>query len=272
MNSENDTPDPALLQRVVAMPVDFLRCLVFFTRIPVRWDLGSNIRMESTSQAFPLVGLLVGGISAFVLAAAHVVGLPALPSAILAVATQILLTGAMHEDGLADTADGFGGGHSKERKLEIMKDSSLGTYGMLALLLTQMLRISVVSGLLSIGVLYGVVGIISAAMFSRAASMNIWHTLPHARDDGLSQSVGRPDRKALSIAWASTIIVLFLYPVWLFDIGATLINLFVCIGLNLAFQILCRRQIGGQTGDTIGASQQLVELVFLCGLLISVSS
>ncbi len=279
MNSENDTKDePAQpkavppLQRVAALPLDLMKCIVFFTRIPVPLQLGHDIRMNSTSQAFPLVGLLIGLSGVLAMFVSQTIGLSSLPGAVLGVAIMILLTGALHEDGLADTADGFGGGTTIQRKLEIMKDSSIGTYGMLALLMSQLLRVSLLASLINAGMAYAVAGLLSAAMISRAASMNVWYFLPNARESGLSQSVGQPDLFALIIAWGTCAVLLLIYPVWIFGIDGLVASLLACFAFTILFQWLCDRQIRGQTGDTIGAAQQLAELVFLCGLLISINN
>ena len=143
--------------------------------------------------AYPLVGLVLGGIVAALGAVLSGLGLPAALVAGLMLAALVMLTGAMHEDGLADTGDGLWGGQTPARRLEIMKDSRIGTYGVLALVLS--------TGLRWLG--YAEVSLaelVAALVLSRAAMPALMAALPHARTDGLSRSVGRPGMGPVAIA------------------------------------------------------------------------
>jgi adenosylcobinamide-GDP ribazoletransferase len=233
---------------------DIATALALLTRLPVR------ARFDRTAQAawaFPVVGLIVGLAVTLVASLASYIGLTTFVSAGLATAAGILITGAMHEDGLADTADGLWGGWDKARRLEIMHDSRIGTYGVLALILAMLLRFSAISSLLHA---YSIVGaLIAASVLSRAAIPYVMTLLPHARSDGLSVQTGRPSRKiatigaliACAIAW---VCVGFL-PMILALAAVT-----TCTAGAIA---IARAKIGGQTGDILGATQIITELAAL---------
>lgn len=239
------------------MFAQFLAALGFLTRIPVpqrkREDLGKTV------WAFPMVGLVVGVLATVVYAGASFFWPPPI-SALLAIAAQIFLTGALHEDGLADTGDGFGGGASRERKLEIMHDSRVGTYGALALIFSVMLR---AAALVSISDSSQVaVAILAAAALSRGAVAGAMAWLPFARHDGLAFSAGRPNaaRTILALAFSAAIALVLLPP------KAAAIT-FVAAGLAaFAVAFLAKRAIGGQTGDVLGAAQQAAEIAMLLAL------
>lgn len=245
--SEPDTPKSIALQ-------DIRAAIGLLTRLPITVDINCTQRRGAAQAwAYPLAGLAVAGITGFV---AHLMLWLTLPVAIVAalvLAAAILITGAMHEDGLADSADGLWGGWDRARRLEIMKDSRIGTYGVLALGLSLLLRWSALVTILSAGNVWP--ALIIAAMLSRAAMTAVMHVLPNARAEGLAQSVGRPDRATALIAGASAIIAtLLLAPGW---IGALVI---VTVIATLACVTIAKAKIGGQTGDILGATQQITEI------------
>ena len=253
---QSDSTRKAAIPRLRAMPRDLLLCLAFFT----------------SSQMFPAIGLVIGAIGSLTMAAAWLLNLPVMAISILSVAAMILATGALHEDGLADMVDGFGGGRDRKRKLEIMRDSHIGTYGVLALVLSQGLRISLLSSLVSADLIVAMAALTASAVASRAASMVLWSALPPARNDGLSRHVGQPDRTALTFAMAMTVVVLVVLLVWSAGPAALGTAVVVSAFSIWLLMLLCRHQISGQTGDTIGAAQQISELAFMAGLLMSVGN
>lgn len=201
--------------------------------------------------AWPLVGLVVGGLAAGLGWAALAVGLPVGLAAALVLAVGTLATGALHEDGLADTADGLFGGWTRERRLEIMKDSHIGSYGTLALLLMALVAWSALGALLAAG---AYAAIVAAAVLSRAPMALIMALLPHARSNGLSHSVGRPPVAVALLAAA--VALLITAPLGLLA-GAMAVATALA---GLAVALLARARIGGQTGDILGASQQMAWL------------
>lgn len=237
---------------------DLAAAAALLTRLPFR----AGVRTEHAPTtgalwALPLIGALIGALGggAFWLAAS--LGLPAAIGAILAVATTVLLTGALHEDGLADTADGFGGGHDRDRKLAIMRDSAVGTYGVLALLLSALLRIACLAALLSPGLI--IAALIGAHALSRGLLPLIMATMPLAREDGLAAGIGRPTRKLASASLA--IAAAIALPALGLESGVLALSGAALVAWLLAR--LARAQIGGYTGDVLGAVQQGVEIVVL---------
>ena len=213
--------------------------------------------IANAAWAFPVVGLIVGLIGALVYLLAHRLGLPAWPAATLSVVTTLLVTGALHEDGLADTADGFGGGDSREKKLDIMRDSRTGVYGVCALVLALLLRIGTLASFTDAhGVVWALIASHSAA---RAAMVMLMWLLPPARSDGLSFAAGGPPGQGVAAAAAIAVIVLLfcLHPV-----RAAMAAL-VLIATVALMAWLAMRQIDGQTGDVLGATEQVGEIAVL---------
>lgn len=246
---------------------DFWLCLGFFTRIPIPRTRPGEApqRLQSFPQAvwiLPLAAALLGACAALVLAMASALGLPPLLAAPLAVLSLIMLSGALHEDGLADCADGFFGGATRERKLSIMRDSRIGTFGTVALLLSVYLRtasLAVIAGE-NLGLAAAVLG--GGAAVSRTAALMPLVLLPPARDNGLGFTAGKPKPAALAMA-ASLAILLALLPIlWGSSYGRALAALLVAAAAAYAVIPLARQQIGGQTGDVAGAAQQLGEIAY----------
>lgn len=212
--------------------------------------------------AWPVAGLVLGGLASLGAALGGWFGLPASLAAALFLGLGTLMTGALHEDGLADSCDGLWGGWTRERRLEIMKDSHIGSYGVMGLVLVTLARWSAVTALISTGA-WG--AMIAAAILSRAPMVALISFLPNARGSGLSQSVGRPDATAALLA----MLVAFVLALGVAGGQALIMALWVA-AMTLALAVLAWRKIGGQTGDILGASQQLGELAALaaaCTLL-----
>lgn len=214
--------------------------------------------------AWPLVGAVLGVLSALVMAGALLVGLPAGIVAVLGLGTMTVATAALHEDGLADTADGFFGGRTPEKRLEIMKDSRNGSFAGLALIMVTLARWSALAALAAQG--GATTAVIVAATASRVPMVALMATLPNARGSGLSQSVGRPDRDIATVAAVLAIVISFTLVGW-----ATLWLLAGLVLLTIGVGRLSRARIGGQTGDVLGASQQLADLFCLAVLAAAIA-
>ena len=239
---------------------DIPLALVLLTRLPLpRLPKHVFARQAASAWAFPVVGLVIGTLACGVGSVVLGLGLPPAAVAGVMLAVLIMTTGAMHEDGLADTADGLWGGFTRERRLEIMKDSHIGTYGVLALFVVQLLRFTGLAGLIAGGGLWTV---LLAPVYSRALMPVLMWALPNARGSGLSQSVGAPRALTCGIGLAIAIgpAVMWLGAVALWPL---LISTLVVLALALT----ARAKIGGQTGDILGASQQLAEVSLLLTLL-----
>ena len=239
------------------MITDFRLALGFLTRIPVSLPgtLPSNALARSM-RFFPLVGAFIGAATGgvYLLAAKAV---PGLPAALLAIGFGLLLTGALHEDGLADCADGFGGGRDKESKLAIMRDSRIGAYGTLALILSVGLRAAVLAKFANPSG-----ALIAAHALSRALLPGLMLALPPASASGLAASAGKVGKADFAIALILAI-----------ALAAPLLKLWLAAVLGvaaLAFLLiasLARRQIGGYSGDVLGALQQSTEIAILLTIL-----
>jgi adenosylcobinamide-GDP ribazoletransferase len=237
---------------------DLRASVLFLTRLrygPARPVGGAAI--AQAAWAFPVAGILVGLVGAVVYLLAHRLGLPSWPAAALSVVATMAVTGALHEDGLADTTDGFGGGQTRELKLDIMHDSRIGTYGVCALALSILLRVSALASLADTSL------VAAALIASHSAARGIlpvfMYFVPPARREGLSASAGQPPRESVIAAAALGVLIVALCLGPLLAI-ATLILLVVVVAL-LAWLSLA--QIDGQTGDVLGAVEQVSEIAVL---------
>jgi adenosylcobinamide-GDP ribazoletransferase len=207
------------------------------------------------SWTFPIVGLIIGLTGAAIYALACRFRIPPEPAAVLPLAITVLLTGAMHEDGLCDTADGFGGGKTREQKLEIMRDSRIGTFGGCALALSLMLRWSALVALSEPRVV--AIALVAAHAAARAGLPAFMRLIPPARPDGLSTSAGQPPWQSAAIAIGIGTLCLVLS----FGLSGAIVTLLTLALLGLALAALTMKQVGGQTGDVLGALEQTGEAV-----------
>ncbi len=245
-------------RQVISRFNDLRVAAAFLTRLPLPVPEGRGIAaVAGACRAFPLVGAAIGLAAGAVFLAAQFLGLGVWLAAALAVTCQVLLSGALHEDGLADVVDGLGA-YERARRLEIMRDSRIGTYGVLALILATVLRIAAVAGLAD----NALAGLVVAAALSRAVMAWPMALLPPARDDGLVASAGTPPRGGV-IEGALIALVLALVISGPAGILAAATAAFAA--LSVAW--LVGRAIGGITGDVIGAAQVLAEIAALLALV-----
>ena len=255
----------------------FLLALQFFTRIPVTgrlaaWVGYSPALLNASAGHFPGVGWVVGAVGAAVLAAGlHVLPagpLGALVAALLSTAATAWLTGAFHEDGLADTFDGLGGSVVRERALEIMKDSRIGSYGSVALTLALMLKVALLALIAQRGAGQAVAALLGAHVLSRAAPLVVMRALPYVSDAGQAKS--KPLAESVSHASLLTGFFWSIPALALIGQARGAMVLIVALGLwGLALTAMLRglrRRLQGFTGDTLGATQQLCELALYLGL------
>jgi adenosylcobinamide-GDP ribazoletransferase len=240
---------------------DFSLATAVLTRIPI--DFPEHLlplpegAVAAASWAFPLVGAGIGAITAAVFFAAELLNLGDATAALLAVLVGVFVTGAVHEDGIADTADGFGGGKDRDAKLAIMRDSRQGSFGILALIFSVGLR---AAALATIGdPIFAGLALLAAHTASRGLLPVMMRFLPAARPDGLGAGAGKP---SLPVTVAAAVIgsgfaLAALGPV---RGGIALAVSAVAIA---AAAMLAQRQIGGYTGDVLGAFQQIGEIVML---------
>lgn len=253
---------------------DLLSAFALLSRLPLPDHRGSG---AASAWAWPLVGAVLGALAAGVASAATWLGVTPGVTAALVLATSALLSGGLHEDGLSDSADGLFGGWTKARRLEIMKDSRIGSYGMLALMLVTMARWSALTALIVFGNHW--VALIATGAVSRAPMALMMSQLPNARGEGLSHATGRPSGQvALVGAGIALTIVVLANGLSLIGAEIALSDAALSTGVSalglaaltllvmVLVSILALRRIGGQTGDILGATQQLAEAACLAAL------
>ena len=242
---------------------DCASAFLLLSRIPVTWHRFRDDQPPdfiSSLWAFPLVGLVIGGAGGGVLAAGQALALPTFAIAILSLATMIFLSGAMHEDGLADMADGFGGGRDTEAKIRIMHDSRIGTYGVLGLTLTVAIRLGLYMtclGLFSGWDLVLFMAVLQAAgRFQPVVQLAAFRVSPHA---SLAQLTGRPGAARLAVA----AVICLLPMIWLLGPVVSASMIIPALALAIWTGQLATRHVEGLTGDVMGATIVLAEIIML---------
>lgn len=274
--TQDERPDRINARRFALAVV---RCVRFYSRLPtpmlpfeVEKHAAPDFRIEPVG--LPVASLLIALPAMGVLALAVWLRLDVLLACALAIATGVIATGAFHEDGLADTADGLFGGHTVERRLEIMRDSRIGAFAGCAIMLSLLLRVAALAAVLRAGGLDAALGALAiAAMVSRVDGIRLLAVLPVARAYGASVAVGQPPVRIAVAALA--LAVALIVPIWLMS-GLPLAGVILAVGLSAlvvsGLMSLARRLIGGQTGDIAGAVQQLSEIAIYLGLAIVLSA
>lgn len=238
------------------MAQDIAASFGLLTRLPIKLDSdAATARGAAAAWAWPIVGAFVGALAWAMGAVSLGLGLAPGFAAGLALIAATMVTGAMHEDGLADSADGLWGGWDKARRLAIMKDSHIGTYGVMALLLINLLRWQALTQLFTAPSGLTIIGV---AALSRVPMVLLMARLRNARGTGLAQSVGRPTRQTAGLAAAIGAGIAIICFGW----GAVPVAL-AMLATTLILGLIAKAKIDGQTGDILGASQQLAESVGL---------
>ena len=233
---------------------DILAAFSLLTRVPVQQPHG--IRWSSSSWAWPIPGIAVGAFGAAVALLMTVAGGGPAIAAMFAIGGMVVLTGAMHEDGLADYADGAFGGRDRTERLQIMKDSRIGAFGAVTLVLFVLGRHAGLADLFASGLIFG--PLIAAAATSRAAMVLALWLAPAAKEEGAAASVGSPHGSFVVLAVLLALVAGVTLIGWL-AVAASLVSL--AAGLAIVWH--SRRKLGGITGDGLGAVQQTAELGFL---------
>ncbi len=258
------------------MAAHTLVAAMFLSRLPLN---GLAMRLaddeevagfSETTRYFGLAAIIVALPSAFVLWVAGLTGLPISVQAILAVVALVLTTGALHEDALADVADGFGGGKTVEDKLLIMRDSQIGSYGASALILSFALQLILLVELLArVPTDFAPLVIIMVNVTSTTMIIGPWVALEPARSDGLSTGHGMPTMDTLITATLIGIPIVIVMGWISLGLISTVFGLLICFATCAAFSLFCDRQIGGHTGDTLGATKKICELGLLLALVMA---
>jgi adenosylcobinamide-GDP ribazoletransferase len=250
---------------VASIGEDIRACMRFYSRLPVGPGRDGHAMRDfaQASWATPVAGALIGLIGGGAALLASLLHLPNLVSATLAVGALALATGALHEDGLADLADGFGGGATREQKLTIMRDSRLGAYGALTLCVATLLRVAAVEEMLGRGLFLAAFAIVAASALSRVAGLLPLVTLLPARADGAGFCAATPSvstmRRAFYIAGFIGLAPLLGGA----SVGQTVVAQMASVVAAMGIVKLAQREIGGFTGDVLGAAQQAAEIAAL---------
>lgn len=246
----------------------FLLAVQFLTRLPVPRDLPfSDDLLIRATKYYVLVGLMIGALGGAVLWLAAL-ALPMVVAVLLSLAATLLLTGAFHEDGLADAADGLGGGLTRERALEIMRDSRIGTYGTVTLGTVLALKVALLA---SVTPGQAVALLMAGHALGRMAAVHVIATTRYARDVGAKFVAPTVTPDGYRVALASALVVWAgLMPA--LGLPAALTAMVLCIALARAFRFIFRRKLGGYTGDCLGGTQQLGELGIYLGAALWLSA
>ena len=262
-----DLSRPGIRPGGIGLTDDFIMAVRFFSRLPTGSFPHQKPELNRIAMALPLASLAIGAGPALLLLGGGLVGLPGYFAAALAVGALVLVSGAMAEDALADAADGLFGGQSPARRLEIMKDSRHGTYGVAALCLFIMLRVTGLGAVAASSPLAAAAIWLAASIAGRSGALWLVVALPAARPDGLAATAGAVSGRSFAVGAVFAVLLLFV-------LGGPATNL-LALGLAIAaalavmagWSALCRRLVGGQTGDLIGALGALVEIAVLAALL-----
>lgn len=250
---------------------DLLNVMRFYTRLPLpvfRFEREAHALPDfrRAAWAIPITGSVIGACGALAGGLAYLAVLSPLIAAALAIAVQVAITGAFHEDGLADSCDGLFGGASRERRLEIMKDSRIGTFGGAGLFFTLLLRVLALAELFRLMGPAALALLPGIAALSRAVALMPVLLLPPAGSQGLSASVPLPDLPAWLLATGIGGLVHAAAALWLDLPLGGLLSAGLALMLMPAFAALARRKIGGHNGDILGACQQIAEIAMLLAL------
>jgi adenosylcobinamide-GDP ribazoletransferase len=241
----------------------FFTALMFFTRIPCpKWVDHSEEYLNKSSRYLPVVGILVGSISALFFYGFEFI-LPKEIALLLSIVASVLTTGAFHEDGFADVCDGFGGGWTKEKILLIMKDSRLGTYGVIGIGLMLLLKWASLNYLPTETI---VIALIAGHAVSRLNAVSLIFTNEYAREDDTSKT--KPLATKMSAGGLVFAIITGLLPLLLFANIYVWITLIPVLFVRWYFSRYFKKWIGGYTGDCLGAVQQVSEVVFYLSLIV----
>lgn len=256
----NDNSPSAVGSRLVE---DVIMGCRFYSRIPLSQRPHRAPDLSRIALALPFTSVALGMGPALLLLVLIGLGLPAVYAAALAVASAVIITGAMSEDGLADAADGLFGGATAEQRLEIMKDSRHGTYGVAALCLFLVLRVVAIGAIAGAHPLAGAATWLAALVLARSGALWLSVVLPSARREGVSATAGRVTRRSFAMGAVFALIVSFVLAGPAVSVLGLVLALALAVGVTVGWAWLCERLVGGQTGDLIGALQALIEIAVL---------
>ena len=247
---------------------DLVMGLRFYSRLPFGDRPHAKPDLKRIVMALPFTSVLIGIGPVAVVIFGTLLGMPPYFAAALAVAAMVIVTGGMAEDGLADAADGLFGGSGVERRLEILKDSRHGTYGVAALCLFIVLRVVALGSAAPGNALAAGAMWMAATIVARSGALWLTLALPPARADGASAAAGRIGRTGFIVGSVFAVILSFVFAAPAVGIIGLVLGLLLAAGVALGWTQVCKRLVGGQTGDLIGALQALIEIAVLAGFML----
>ena len=253
--------DTAIFKALLKQLNLFYLAMSFFTRLPVPKTLQySPALLSQSSRYFSLIGLLLGAILAL---SYYLFSLMfgANLSILLMMVLSLLLTGAFHEDGLADMADGFGGGYSREQCLTIMKDSRIGTYGAVTLIMALAIKFTLILTLSHYDLSIVLISLILSQSLSRAVAASLIVSIPYVSEDQLSKS--KPLATDQTFKSSCILLIIGCVPLCFYPLEFIFICLVILVIFRWGFQRWLMKKIGGFTGDCLGAAQQIAEILIL---------
>lgn len=263
--ARNDNAPPPPSRTLLA---DLLMGLRFYSRLPTGSSPHESPTLNRMAPALPFVSVIIGLVPALILSICTLAGAPPLFAAGLAIAASALVTGAMAEDAIADAADGLFGGRTPERRLEILKDSRHGTFGVTALVLFILLRVAGFGAIAESNAYAAGAFWLGITLLARSGALWLPYRLGPARTDGAAAAAGQINLVNLS-AGAGFAVLIGLLLIGPFTSFLTyLITLCVLAAITYGWTRLCKQLVGGQTGDLIGALQALLEIAALSTLML----
>lgn len=247
---------------------DLIMALRFFSRLPTGKTPHEKPDLGRIAVVLPVASLVIGALPVALLVAGASLGLPSYFAAALVVGAMVIVGGGMMEDALADAADGLFGGHTQLRRLEILKDSRHGTYGVAALCMFLLLRVTALGSLVAVNPLAAGALWLAANIVGRSGGLWLAVALPPARTDGAAAAAGALPTLRFAIGAALALLLGFVFGAWAIGVVGTVIAMMFLGLVVLGWAALCRRLVGGQTGDLVGAAGALGEIAMLTVLLI----
>ncbi len=248
--------------------LDVKQAISFYSIFPIISANHQTPNFNHLALALPFAGLLIGILPALILFILLIIGLPSIISAIISVAIYAFISGAMAEDAIGDSFDGLFGGKNIAQRLEILKDSKMGTYGIIAIVLYLLVKIFALSALASISALAASLIWLGVSILARSTSLYLMVKLPPARKSGASANIGKLNKIPFIIGMIFATILGFIFIAPFVSIFALILAIIFMFVTSLFWTKICDKLLNGQTGDLIGALQALNEIVVFCAILI----
>lgn len=260
---QDNGPVPVPVPQGKPLVDDFVMAMRFFSRFPVGDAPRVTPSLDKMALALPFASVAISFLPALAMMGLCWMTTPPFVAAVVGVILMVIVTGAMPEDALADSADGLFGGHTVDRRLEIMKDSRHGTYGVCAIVLYLLVRVTALGSIAAINPLAAGALMLATTVLARSGSLWVSAELPSAREGGASASVGRMGKKAFAVGIIFALLLMFVLAGPFAGVVGLLVGVVVALGVATGWVWVCRQLVGGQTGDLIGALHALIEAAVL---------